>query len=674
MSAPWEDYADTAGPWNDYRKNEVRAAVKEGMQEAINDPQGVSWVVDSLRGVQHGSARLVDNLENMIRSSDAWLSQQVGLGNGAYQPLNWTRQTIAPVTMTGKVFSYAPDLAFAIATAGGGEALAAKALLEGGANTLTRRLAARAVTNAAGSVGWQAADSGEVGGIQTAADIVLGEGVSHLPKVWRLTRQMIGGSGLSPSIVRLLGNASIKPKAEIVDAAERVGVKLLPSTLTQSAAILSIEDVLSKIPGSAGMLRDAQHGRDKAIGVFTDNILSNTGRTGETTGLGADIRRGIESWVKDFKAESTELYNKVWEKIPRNTVADTPATREFIAEMDRKFVTNPALKKALDDKRLAAIYSAIKGEKIHDAELEELQDLIYSLTGEMGAKFNPSRLSFDDVKHLRTLVGESIKNPNMLAPNMLEGERRALYGALSGDLERMVNRVGAGNEWEAAVRHYEQGTDLINKYLQDIINKKDNDAIYTALFGSHGKEPLALGAEHAKTLLNTLPEVVRGQVIGEIVYRMGKPKSGAATDGFNMASFATRYHNLTEEARRALFTAEQRASLDALEVLAQAEKAMSGLKNHSNTGAFTAALHTLGRLTNDPVGGALSMAVNFGGSKAVARLIMDEQFAKWLTQPVEVGVEDVLMKHFGKLVAMYHTREELRNDISFMVEEEAAKE
>lgn len=673
MSGPWEDYGAESGPWDDYKTSGVREAVKEGVQEAVNNPQGVSWVIDSLRGLKHGGARLVDNLENNMRSGDAWLNQQLGLGDGTYTPINWTGATTAPVTMTGKVASYVPDLIPAILTAGGSEALTLETLGEAAFETLSRRMAVRAATNAAGSVGWQAADSGQVGGLQTAGDVVLGEAFSHLPKAWRMVRDMTGGR-LSPSIARLLGNASIAPKASVEEAAKMVGVTPLPSTLTQSAAILSVEDVLSKVPGAAGMLRDAQHARDNAINTFTNNLMKKAGRTGETTALGGEVRRGIEQHVKDFKAESESLYDKVWQKVPRDMAANVPDTRDFISQMDKKFATNPALKKVLDDKKLAAIYSALKGERIDGAEREELQDLIYSLTGEKDGSLKSPRLTFDDVKNLRTLVGESIKNPNILAPGMLEGERKALYGALSSDLESMVNKAGAGDEWHAAVRHYDQGMDLITKHLQGIANKKDEDAIYTALFGSNGKEPVAMGAQQAKALLGALPENVRQQVVGEVIYRMGKARPGAAVDGFNLPAFATRYRSLTEEAKKALFSVEQRKGLDSLEVLAQAEKAMSGFKNHSNTGAFNAAMHMLGRVTNDPVSGLLSMVTNFGGSRAIARLILDPRFAEWLTQPVKVGAEEVLLGHLGKLVAMYHTRPDLQSDIWALANEEASKE
>lgn len=673
MSGPWEDYGGESGPWSDYQKSATREAVKEGVQEAINDHQGVSWVIDSLRGIKHGGARLVDNLENNMRSGDAWLRQQLGLGDGTYTPINWTGVTTAPVTMTGKVASYVPDLAFALATGGGGEALALKTAGEAALDSLWGRLAVRAAGNAAGSVGWQAADSGSVDGMQTAGDVVLGEAFSHLPKAWRMVRDMTGGR-LAPSIARLLGNASIAPKAGVEEAAKAVGVTPLPSTLTQSAAILSIEDVLSRVPGSAGMMRDSRHAYDEAINTFTDNIMKKAGRTGETTALGGDIRRGVEGYVKDFKAESEALYDKVWQKVPRDMAAKVPATRDFISQVDKKFSSNPELKKVLGDKKLAAIYSAIKGERISGAERDELEDLIYTLTGEKGGVLNSPRLTFDDVKNLRTLVGESIKNPNILAPGMLESERKALYGALSEDLEGMVNRAGAGDEWSAATKHYEQGMQVIDKHLQGIVNKKDEDAIYTALFGSNGKEPVAMGAQQAKALLSSLPERVRNQVVGEVVYRMGKPRPGAGVDGFNMPAFSTRYRALTEEAKNALFNPEQRKGLDSLAVLAQAEKSMSGFKNHSGTGAFNATVNMLGRLTSDPVAGALSMMTNFGGSRAIARLILDPRFAEWLTQPVKVGVEEALLGHLGKLVAMYHTRQELQSDISILANEEASKE
>lgn len=183
-----------------------------------------------------------------------------------------------------------------------------------------------------------------------------------------------------------------------------------------------------------------------------------------------------------------------------------------------------------------------------------------------------------------------------------------------------------------------------------------------------------MGAQQAKSLLNALPEATKNQVVGEVVYRMGKARPGAVVDGFSLPAFATRYRALTEEAKKALFNPEQRKGLDSLEVLAQAEKAVGGLKNHSGTGAFNATMNMLGRLTSDPVAGALSMVTNFGGSRAIARLILDPRFAEWLTQPVKVGVEEALLGHLGKLVAMYHTRPDLQMDIWTLANEEASKE
>jgi hypothetical protein len=545
-----------------------------------------------------------------------------------------------------KAGEIAGTLAPMLAGWGAGEALAPEIAGTGiwsrGANLLAK--------GAAGSVGSQLAEGESPTAGQTAEDAAVNAAVVT----------MLGAPGKAMTMVKnLIG----RPDAQIMQDAATLGVKPSLSTVTGSKAIRVAEDMLTKLPGGAGEIEGAHADEFKAIDRFIGEMADGTGRTGDSTQLGEEIKRGLTRFTQDFTDKSEKLYDQLWQEIPKGQRIKTDNFQGALEAIANRWQRDPQLNSILGNKTVNELLQAITERPIDP----EKADIIYQVTGEAAPKAEKAQpLTVDSVKALRSRIGASLDDPALLSRDLEESDRNQLYEALTKDIEQAANQNGdkAARAWKRANGYWRAGRTRIDDYLNPIFRANTGDNIYRNIFGATNKKLTALSPQRAMVLMRSLPDEVAAKVRGEVIARLGE-SSSAKGGKFSPDTFVTNWGALPERSKRALFAdAITREQIDTLGRYSSALKDLGRVRNFSNTASHVVLGSMVYHALVSPITGIPSLAGVVGGSKITAKLMNNPKFIEWLASTSGSATDTELKRNVARLVAIYFAHPDLQGDIS----------
>ena len=426
----------------------------------------------------------------------------------------------------------------------------------------------------------------------------------------------------------------------IMNAFKGMGIEpSLPGVVSNSKFWSGIEGALSQAPLTTDMIS----------GKFAD-LLSEMGNYASKTAgaltssegreqAGAQVVRGVDSFVNRFSQQATELYDKI--PIEKTEIVATPNFLAALGRVDQDFVSNPAFRE---------IFSSPFMQKMKDAMVKENGSITYGT-----------------LKAVRTQIGGKINSMNLMGDAEM-GELKMLYGALSQDLESVAYHGGFGTEFTRANNYWKAGRRRIDDTLQPIVNKAVHSDVYKAVM-SGSKD----GAQKLRVLKRSLPMDKWNAVVGQHIRELGRAKPGVQDETgelFSASTFMTNYNSLNKEARDVLFTGIEYKGLEgAIKNLAKASDAVkdtSKMANNSGTAQrmmyFQLITGTLGYGAAGSGGALSAMAAATLAPVAIAKLVTHPKFVNWLAAGAKV-TPDNTAQHFGRLSAIAASDESMRGPI-----------
>lgn len=253
------------------------------------------------------------------------------------------------------------------------------------------------------------------------------------------------------------------------------------------------------------------------------------------------------------------------------------------------------------------------------------------------------RLPYEALTKLRTLVGNEIDNYS-LVDNVPRSKWKALYGALSKDMEAAAATPEARAAWQRANNYYNARLKRL-EVIDSTVNKNGGpEKVFNAIYSS-AKD----GDTTLRAVMQSLPKESQRDLTAAFVRRLGRANPGAQTaegDAFSAATFLTNWNRISPEAKRTLFDRHGpmfSANMDRIaKVASNLREGSSTFANPSGTAAATAQTagitsFVMSFMTGNP-GLAAGIAGAAGGSNLWARAMTNPRFVAWLAEQTKAPV------------------------------------
>jgi hypothetical protein len=407
-----------------------------------------------------------------------------------------------------------------------------------------------------------------------------------------------------------------------IAAGKRLGVDV-PNYMVGSPLTQRLGQLGHSIPFVSGPLEKAPEKMTEQMGTAAEREASAIGAgdpTGKTAGetVGGDIGSplgvsptvppsGLRGWVKRI---SQDAVNKGYDNVTN-------------ALTNRNALTQP------DELRQAAqtITGARTGQNLQDQTGGAVRFVSRALMDQRG-------MTYDNLKGLRTRLGQMMNNPSLLPADTDPAEVTQLYGALSKDLRSAASNAGGPQgvaAFDAANRQAAQvaaNREQLVKFLGGSAGNASDEDVFKNLTraGLDGGDLDRLKLARSKVDPNDWNELA-----SSLVAKLGTQGEGGV---FSVNKFTSAYNKFTSGGKDEIFgqvndpdpaRAATRQSMDDLQSLSEQAKALySKYGNPSKTGHVYAAVELLKGLAHEPI-------------KTVAQVVPARLLASALAKPATSG-------------------------------------
>lgn len=367
---------------------------------------------------------------------------------------------------------------------------------------------------------------------QVAAAPNVPEGGSTEEEALRRAALRTGTPEADPNLASSLDGLNIQPRADVQDAANRIGLgdDLLPSHLSGNEQYQAVEQAIKSRPGSGLKVQE-----DAAISKLANRageMIDEAAQADSSLALSTRFNTEFDQRMSALERRSNQLYKRVDDAMPANTQIEAPNTAQLLNQTADDLGGWENLG-SVEQKVFKAVNPA--GEKLPNGE------------------FAPGVLTYARLNRVRQDVGAALfKNEGVYK----DGNRAILqrmYGALSEDQRAVLGDVGARRDFEVANRlvAMRKGMEdrmvaLRGKDLSGDVTRRASLAIagmargdsaqFRRLFEGNGKAT----SKGAKPLVQTRTH--RQQLIANAIG--DQLSAGRRGTGFNPAGFADWYGNL----------------------------------------------------------------------------------------------------------------------------------
>ena len=396
--------------------------------------------------------------------------------------------------------------------------------------------------------------------------------------------QMAAGlaGALAPSVLPAVGGAAVRGVLRGGDAGRQVAADNLAAfkaagmdptlgQVTGNRVVGAAESLLSKVPGSAGVMQGFANKQADDMATAVQNLSDELAPNASAVNAGDAITRGITAFKNGIKSIQNKLYSHLDDFIPADHPVRVSNTQDALAALNAEIPGAPNLSQFFINSKIKGIDSALQND--------------------LEAAAKGGTLPFEALKKLRTLVGDEIGN-NSLVSDVPRSKWMTLYGALSDDLGTAATAAGpeAAGAWQWANQFTKSQMARLEQ-LQGIIAKDSPEKIFNAAISG-----TAEGDTIAKRVISALPMRDRTEVAGALLQRLGRASPGAQNamgDAFSTDTFLSNLSKLSPEARQTIFG---RTDVD-------------GVMDQLNQFAQVAAIRRAGgRIFNNPSGTAQAAA------------------------------------------------------------------
>lgn len=257
-------------------------------------------------------------------------------------------------------------------------------------------------------------------------------------------------------------------------------------------------------------------------------------------------------------------------------------------------------------------------------------------------------LTFEAARALRTHIGEALRGGNDLERSVGKGRLKAIYGALSRDLDSAVEQMGpeAAYAWNRANKYKAASEERIAATFSKLLGDKVTpEQAYSRLLGMGAADGARADLGTMRRVFTALPSDERATVAASMIRRLGRASAGAqSAEGaeFSASTFLTNWNRMAPEAREIIarngLDDGVAGQLTKLAAVAERAKAAGLDRNHSNT-AGTVATMVLAVLSGSAVGAAKTAAVA-GGAYLGARWMTSADGLHALNRAIATGKDD----------------------------------
>jgi len=336
--------------------------------------------------------------------------------------------------------------------------------------------------------------------------------------------------------------------AQVAQAAQNIGVTLPRAVTSDSGAINQLGKTVANIPLAGQPLRKASKTAIQQLDDAARGVQDNLG-TGSKEVAGNRIRQDMSSFAKIEEPEQVSaLYKKVDSLV-------NPNARIPLSETQRIAQNISARRNA----------SKLEG----SSAVGFIERALQSKEG----------MSYDEIKNLRTAVGELKRNKSELAQRKIaDSELDAIYSGLSTDLKNAV-KTGGGPD---ALRAFEEANTRAKTFARDkealnkVLGQGSDENITSRLIALAGNSSRA----NLKDLMLAKSKVNKetwDELASSALNDMGRDASGA----FTPDRFVTSWGKMSESGKKLVF-GQNPQHLKALDDLATVSTRFKKLNEYAN--------------------------------------------------------------------------------------------
>jgi len=472
------------------------------------------------------------------------------------------------------------DAASAALTAKGGQAAEEHPWLEA---------AGMALPGIVSGVGTSAGGASLLGGA-TGLGEGLHEGDSPFDVAGKTALGTVLGYG-GAKIASALPIAGDKTRQAVLEAAQRLGVKMPRYSVSTSPLIKRAGMIGQSVPGMSKPLEEATSESTGAMGEAAAHLAGPA--TQQSAGAAAST--GLKTWIgTTSKNDLDAAYNRVAQSMNPTITTPLSQTRSVASQIYQR--------------RQAAGLSGTGGAIDH--VLDALQ--------------RPGGLTYSGIKDLRSSVGEMM-NQSILPQGMSGTELKQIYGGLSSDLDSSALNAGGQSGLQA-----HQAANALSKNISDrraqlsqLLGGPKGDASDEAVFGALQR---AAGSKSSADidLLRQAQGAITPQSWNELsqgfISRLGRDADG----NFSPQRFLTDYGKISDPAKSVLFGGGMQQPLEDLATVSRQWKSLYKYANPSGTAGH---------------GAGIGMAIEGWRHplKTLAAYMTGGQFGKFLATPAGAG-------------------------------------
>jgi len=422
--------------------------------------------------------------------------------------------------------------------------------------------------------------------------------------------------------------------AQAMASAEKFGIDL-PMGAAGGRVAAGIDQGLSILPGSTGIMQEARNTLTGQVVNAVDGIAAKAGTAQGNRGIGAALQKGVKGAISRGEQQMSALYDAI--PIAPGTMSDAPSTVQYLRQLTQKFGSNREFAKSKISQAVVRDFEALRPvtRQIPDGDKMDAIGRQVMKTVEV-----PQGLSFDDLKAWRSDIGEYIGEALITGDKGTRSEMRGLYAAISRDMEALASQEGPkalGAFKRAnmfASRHY----DRVEKAFVDIIG----DAGDKTPEGAANRLRAMLTDGNASADLNTIAAVRGsltkdewGDVQAGLIRMAGQPVKAEGRE-FSPTTFVDTFSRMTPKAKNIMFgtKGELREALDELTTVAQKLADRDSLRNMSKTGVNLINASAIGlagpALFMNPAAAA-TLAAQTGAAYGLSKLWTSPKFIRWAT-------------------------------------------
>jgi hypothetical protein len=446
----------------------------------------------------------------------------------------------------------------------------------------------------------------------------------------------------------------------IPQAASRLGIKLPAGVATQSPAVQRLEAGLAQTPGGAQVIAPKYELMQEQMGTASRNIAEDISRASKTPtpqiftekgGLGKFLQEGSQAAGKRFEERREQIDDIVANAVGSQNRFPATNTAQLVAQLQAEIAKSP--------QTLGPIY-----QPVIDRAMRVVSDAQSGFGG----------VPFAALRKERTSIGKDLARPDISGLSDTSNFAR-LYDALRKDVVAAANQSGdiASRAIKLHDRYVRFNREVNLPALQKIVDQNlDVNAVNFAMAGTKD------GMGRLQLLMRNFRPEERDTLAASVWQQLGNAKAGmkegvdvgADSYEFNANTFLTNWNNLSDSAKRVLFSGERYRNIipsinDLVKVTTGAREAGKAVNTSNTAGAqmVTSALLGAGGLVGGGVGGDMTQAL-VGGlsalsglvltSNTAAKLLESPRFIRWVsdTSKLVANNPNTLTTQIAKLSAI----------------------